>query len=80
MKKISALLLASILAFAVTACGKTEEKKEEAPPPKAEVSNPYAVQIKVMDRARDLKAESEKKLAEQKAREAAMAGDEAARQ
>ncbi|MBI5845449.1 MAG: hypothetical protein HZB23_12370 [Deltaproteobacteria bacterium] len=77
MKKLASVLMGVVLAIAVTACGKPEVKEEKAEAPKPEVANPYAVQVKVMEKAKDLKAESEKKLAEQMAREAALAREEA---
>lgn len=72
MKKITSVLLAFIFAVALSACGKTEEKAEETVAPTPEVANPYGVQIKVMEKARDLQAESEKKVAEQAAKAAAL--------
>lgn len=76
--KISALLLAMVFALSVAACEKPGVKEEEAAAPAPESANPYAVQIKVMEKARDLKAETERKLAEQKAREAALIQQEEA--
>lgn len=78
MKISRVFLLAMVFAFSVAACGKPEVKDEEAAAPAPEAANPYAVQIKVMEKAKDLKAETERKLAEQKAREAALIQEEEA--
>ncbi len=78
MKRIVLILCAGLLALGLSACGKSGEKKPEAAAPAAEsaappgVANPYATQLKVMGQAKDLKAESGKRVADEKSRESAL--------